>query len=97
MAEEHRLISESWEEDVQAPIGPHAAAEVVQEVHDATVILPRKRSRDLARAAVFGAVVLVPLAVFGYWNFLRTSQMKRSSVNWTTRLFTSRGRSRTCR
>jgi len=65
-------------ENVQTPIDPNEAAAAVKELDDAMAILPRKRFGCLARLAKYGAVLLVLLAVFVYWNFLRTPRLKIS-------------------
>ena len=64
---------EPLEENVPTPIDPHEAAEAVKEVKEAMAILPKKRFGCLARFAKYGAVLLVLLAVFVYWNFASDS------------------------
>ncbi|MHB8863243.1 MAG: DUF1559 family PulG-like putative transporter [Pirellulaceae bacterium] len=67
--------SEPLEASVPGPIDPHEAAEAVKAVNEAMAILPKRRFGCLARFAKFGAILVVLLAVFVYWNFLRTPRL----------------------
>ncbi len=83
---------EPLEEDAQTPIDPHEAAAAVKEVKEAMAILPKKRFGCLARFAKYGAVLLVLLAVFVYWNFVRTPRLKISKeTTYITEPLTSDG------
>ena len=84
---------EPLEENVQTPIDPHEAAEAVKEVNEAMAILPKKRFGCLGRLRQVRAVLLlVLLAVFVYWNFLRTPRLKISKeTTYITEPLTSDG------
>ena len=83
---------EPSEENAQTPIDPNEAAEAVKEVKEAMAILPKKRFGCLGRFAKYGAVLLVLLAVFVYWNFLRTPPLKISKeTTYITEPLTSDG------
>ncbi|NQT11516.1 MAG: hypothetical protein HQ582_02130, partial [Planctomycetes bacterium] len=83
---------EPSEEDVQTPIDPNAGAKAVKEVQEAMAILPKKRFGCLGRFAKYGAIVLVLLAVFVYWNFLRIPPLVISQeTTYVTEPLTSDG------
>ncbi|MHB8973771.1 MAG: DUF1559 family PulG-like putative transporter [Pirellulaceae bacterium] len=84
--------SESLEESIQGPIDPDRAAEAIKAVNEAMAILPRRRFGCLGRFAKIGAVLLVLLAVFVYWNFLRTPRLTISKeTTYITQPLTSDG------
>ena len=83
---------EPSEENVQSPIDPHEAAEALREVNRAMAILPKRRFGCLGRFAKHGAVLLLLLAVFVYWNFLRTPPLVISKeTTYITEPLTSDG------
>ncbi|MHB0961528.1 MAG: DUF1559 family PulG-like putative transporter [Pirellulaceae bacterium] len=71
---ENKPNPEPLKECVQTPINP-LEAEAAKEVAEAMAILPRRRFGCLGRFAKIGAVLLVLLALFVYWNFLRTPRL----------------------
>ena len=81
------------EKNAQTPIDPDEAAAAVKEVQEAMAILPKKRFGCLGRFAKYGAVLLVLLAVFVYWNFLRTPPLRISKeTTYITEPLTSDGK-----
>ncbi len=89
---ENKPDSKPLEENVRTPIDPREAVEAVKEVHEAMAILPRKRLGCLGRFAKYGAVLLVLLALFVYWNFLRTPRLRISrETTYITQPLTSDG------
>lgn len=79
--------------DENKPIDPDKAAEAVQQVDEAMAILPKKRFGCLGRFAKYGAVLLLLLAGFVYWNFLRTPPLKISKeTTYITEPLTSDGK-----
>ena len=84
---------EPLKENAQTPIDPIEAAEAVREVNQAMAILPKKRFGCLGRFAKYGAVLLVLLGAFVYWNFLRTPGLKISKeTTYITEPLTSDGK-----
>ncbi len=79
------------EEDVQTSIDPNEAAAAVRDVNEAMAILPKKRLGCIVRFAKYGVVLLVLLAVFVYWNFLRTPRLKISKATTYITELTSDG------
>ncbi|MHB8970775.1 MAG: hypothetical protein ACYC3X_16055 [Pirellulaceae bacterium] len=76
---------------VQTPLNP-LEAEAVKEVAETMAILPRRRFGCLGRFATFGVVLLVLLAIFVYWNFLRTPRLTISKeTTYITQPLTSDG------
>jgi hypothetical protein len=69
---------EPSDDDARTRIDPKEAAKAVRDVQEAMAILPKKRLGCLGRAAKYGAVLLVLLTVFIYWNFLRTPPLRIS-------------------
>ena len=77
------------QEHVPAPIGPDEATAAVNEV---TAILRRKYFGLLGCFAKCATALLVMLAIFLYWNFLRTPRLKISSeTTYITEPLTSDG------
>ncbi|MHB8898062.1 MAG: DUF1559 family PulG-like putative transporter [Thermoguttaceae bacterium] len=75
------------------PIDPDVAAAAIQELNDAMAILPKKRLGCLGRFARYGAVLLVLLAAFVYWNFFRTPPLRISKeTTYITEPLTSDGK-----
>ena len=81
------------EKNPPPPIDPDVAAAAVQELNDAIAILPKKRLGCLGRFTRYGAVLLVLLVVFVYWNFLRTPPLRISKeTTYITEPLTSDGK-----
>ena len=62
-------------ENSQRPI---TGDEAIEAVNQAMAILPKRRLGCLRRMAKFVAILAVLLAVFVYWNLLRTPRLKIS-------------------
>lgn len=89
---DNRPNPEFLKEDVQMPIDPNGAAAAGKEVKEAMAILPKKRFGCLGRFAKYGALLLVLLAVFVYWNFLRSPRLVISKeTTYITEPLTSDG------
>ena len=83
---------EPSEENLPTPIDRDKAAEAIKEVDEAMAILPKKRFGCFRRFAKTGAVLLLLLAVFVYWNFLRTPRLRISKeTTYITEPLTSDG------
>jgi hypothetical protein len=78
MTESDKPAPKPSKEDVPASIDPEEAAAAVRQVEEAMAVLPKTRFGYLASCAKYGAVPLVLLAVFVYWNFLRTPPLRIS-------------------
>ncbi len=59
-------------------IDPKQAAEAMEEVSQALAVLPRRRWGCSTRLLKVGAVVLLLVLLFVYWNFLRTPALRIS-------------------
>ena len=78
MTESDKPAPKPSEENVPASIDPDEATVAVEQVKEAMAVLPKTRFGCLAGCAKYGAVPLVLLAVFVYWNFLRTPPLRIS-------------------
>jgi hypothetical protein len=78
MTESDKPAPKPSKEDVPASIDPEEAAAAVRQVEEAMAILPKTRFGYLAGCAKYGAVPLVLLTAFVYWNFLRTPRLRIS-------------------
>lgn len=80
------------EEENHIPIDPGEAAAAAERATRAKASAPKNRPGCLARFIKYGAVLLALLAVFVYWNFLRTPQLKISKeTTYLTEPLTSDG------
>jgi hypothetical protein len=78
MTESNKPAPEPSKEKVPASIDPDEAVAAVKQVKEAMAVLPKTRFGCLAGCAKYGAVPLVLLAVFVYWNFLRIPPLRIS-------------------
>jgi hypothetical protein len=79
MTESDKPVPKPSEEHGSASIDPEEAAAALRQVEEAMAVLPKTRFGYLAGCAKYGAVPLVLLAVFVYWNFLRTPPLRISN------------------
>ena len=90
---DNRPNPESSEENIQQPSVSNEAAQALKEVHEAMVILPKKRLGCLGRLAKYVVLFLLLLAAFVYWNFLRTPRLVISKeTTYITEPLTSDGK-----
>jgi hypothetical protein len=78
MTERDKPDPKPSEEKISPSINPEEAAAAVRQVEEAMAVLPKTRFGYLAGCAKYGAIPLVLLAVFVYWNFLRTPRFRIS-------------------
>ena len=78
MTESDKGASQPSKEKVPTSIDPDEPASAVAQVKEAMAVLPKSRFGCLAGCAKYGVVPLVLLAVFLYWNLLRTPPLRIS-------------------